>query len=245
MQDPSWVERVALSDAARQTSTGGSAYESVEALLRAWSARGLDPAEAASPELDLASIASRRELSHLPFQGNLNLLRVLDLPAILEVVLEDGSARFAMVDRLGEERVRVNLGRTQLELSPTVLSEIWFGQGHIFWRDVDELGLLLARGSSGKQVGKLHELLREAGAYEGPGGAVFSPATEQAVMDFQRGARLSADGKVGPMTMIALYQRVAAERLPHLAEIDVQAAERGEERLSALGLGGSEGGGRR
>ncbi len=58
--DPVAQERLALTEAGRQWSAAGSAYEAVEALLRAWGLNPLGAAEAASPALDLEAIARGR-----------------------------------------------------------------------------------------------------------------------------------------------------------------------------------------
>jgi peptidoglycan hydrolase-like protein with peptidoglycan-binding domain len=65
-------------------------------------------------------------------------------------------------------------------------------------------------------VYRLHERLRAAGVFAGAPSEYFAPETEGAVLRFQQRERLVADGKVGPMTMIALYQRTSPEELPHL-----------------------------
>lgn len=226
--DQGWVERAALSDAMRQTTPSASAYEAVEALVGVWNADRLSAGEAASQALDLPSIAARRGLQYLEFSGNLNVLRVLDLPAILELNLGDGSGvHFGMVDRIDDREVHVRVGQVALSVSHGVLNEVWFGQGHVLWYDVDKLGGVLARGLSGAKVRRLHDLLRGAGVYQGAGGDRFDKATEEAVVEFQRGVHLEADGKVGPMTMIALYGRTASDQVPHLAEARRAAAHAG------------------
>ena len=236
------VERATLSEAIRQITPGNSAYEATEALLRSWEAPALAPAEASSPTLDLTRIARSRGLEYLAIQGNLSVLRVLDLPAILELVPDDGSpSRFVTVERLEQDVAAVSVGRTAIEISPEVLGEAWFGKAHLFWQDLDRLGPMLAIGTSSPAVGRLHELLRAAEAYDGATTSVFAPATEEAVLRFQRSKRLVADGKVGPMTMIALYQSVSGDRLPHLAEVPEKVEGSGDgDRFSALPGGGIE-----
>ena len=55
------------------------------------------------------------------------------------------------------------------------------------------------------------------------------------MLRFQRSKRLEADGKVGPMTMIALYQSVSGNRLPHLGAAPEKSGGSGDEdRFSAL-----------
>jgi len=236
------VERATLSEAIRQITPGNSAYEATEALLRSWDAPALAPAEASSSTLDLTRIARARGLEYLAIQGNLSVLRVLDLPAILELVPDDGSpARFVTVERLESDIATVSVGRSAVEISPDVLGEAWFGKAHLFWQDLDRLGPMLSIGASSPAVVRLHELLRAAAAYDGVNSSIFAPATEEAVLRFQRSKRLVADGKVGPMTMIALYQSVSGDRLPHLAYgAETEEVSGDGDRFSALPGGGIE-----
>ena len=217
------TDRLSFLQAVQQTSPGQSAYDATEALLRAWNVDGLSASEAAGDALDLTEIARRRGLRYLALQGNLNTLRVLDLPAILEVAPDDGSpARFVTLQQLAEANARVAVGRDGLEMQPLVLAEAWFGKAHLFWQDLDRLGPFLAIGTSGEAVSRLHERLRAAHYFGGSSSPVFAAETEDAVLRFQQRERLVADGKVGPMTMIALYRRTSPERLPHLVEASVE-----------------------
>jgi peptidoglycan hydrolase-like protein with peptidoglycan-binding domain len=61
----------------------------------------------------------------------------------------------------------------------------------------------LRRGSTGDAVGEAQGLLVRHGATITPDGQ-FGPATQRAVVDFQRSAGLTPDGIVGPRTWKAL-----------------------------------------
>lgn len=224
------VERMSFLEAVQQSSPGQSAYEATEALLRSWGAEQLTPAEAAGASLDLPEIARQRGLRYLALQGNLNTLRVLDLPVILEVAPDDGSpARFVTLEQLADTSARVAVGRDTLDMTPVVLAESWFGKAHLFWQDIDRLGPFLALGQSNDAVYRLHARLRAAAVYAGNDSQMFAPETEAAVLRFQQRERLVADGKVGPMTMIALYRRTSPERLPTLAGTPAQSSVAGRE----------------
>lgn len=73
--------------------------------------------------------------------------------------------------------------------------------------------MTLILGSSGQDVGDLHQLLLEAGEQVDAGelrSAVFGPSTKTAVLDFQsshvdpKGRPLAQDGIVGPITLASL-----------------------------------------
>jgi peptidoglycan hydrolase-like protein with peptidoglycan-binding domain len=63
---------------------------------------------------------------------------------------------------------------------------------------------VLREGSAGSEVAKLQAQLQELGFNPGPIDGRFGPATEAAVLAFQRSAGLLADGIAGPRTQGAL-----------------------------------------
>src|SRR5581483_3054617 len=80
---PALAERVAALDPA------ASARAALGDVLAAWHATPLGADEVvASP--DDSAAAARRTLDDLPLSGNLSMLRLLDLPAVLEVRAPDG-----------------------------------------------------------------------------------------------------------------------------------------------------------
>ena len=64
--------------------------------------------------------------------------------------------------------------------------------------------LVLYEGSAGSEVAKLQAQLQELGFSPGPIDGRFGPATEAAVLAFQKSAGLLADGIAGPRTQGAL-----------------------------------------
>ena len=63
---------------------------------------------------------------------------------------------------------------------------------------------VLREGSAGSEVAKLQAQLQELGFNPGPIDGRFGPATEAAVLAFQKSAGLLADGIAGPRTQGAL-----------------------------------------
>ncbi len=210
--------------ALQHSDTVASAVHATGGLLRAWQVEAIKDQEWQNGTLDLTSIARARQLEHLEFTGNLNLLSLLDLPIVMELVVpEQQEIRFVLVVKVAHDRCRILLDR-EYDVSRRVLSENWFGKGHVFWKDFEKLGDLLAVGHRGKEVKRLHSLLSKAqvlsltGTPAGTSQNVFSPAMETAVAHFQKGKRLASDGVVGPLTMILLYNAVPDYQHPHLNE---------------------------
>ena len=210
--------------ALQHSDTVASAVHATGGLLRVWQVETLKDQEWQNGALDLVSIARARQLEHLEFTGNLSLLSLLDLPIVMELVIpEQQEMRFVLVVKIGEDRCRVLLDR-EYDVSKRVITENWFGKGHVFWKDFEELGDFLAVGHRGKKVQRLHSLLSKAqvlsltGTPAGTSQNVFSPYIETAVAHFQKGKRLTPDGVVGPLTMILLYNAVPDYQHPRLSD---------------------------
>jgi general secretion pathway protein A len=219
--------------ALQHSDTVASAVHATGGLLRVWQVETLKDQEWQNGALDLVSIARARQLEHLEFTGNLSLLSLLDLPIVVELVIPDQQEmRFVLVVKIGKDRCRVLLDR-EYDVSRRVISQNWFGKGHVFWKDFEELGDFLAVGHRGKKVKRLHSLLSKAqvlsltGTPPGTSQDVFSPDIETAVVHFQKGKRLTPDGVVGPLTMILLYNAVPDYQHPRLGEFTQRLAKIG------------------
>lgn len=66
---------------------------------------------------------------------------------------------------------------------------------------------ILSRGAEGSAVKELQSYLKNAGMYKGLKDGLFGPATERAVVKFQRREKLSTDGVVGGETWRRLQRR--------------------------------------
>jgi hypothetical protein len=96
------------------------------------------------------------------------------------------------------------------------LDRHWFGRAHVFWRDFETLGPAFGHESHGARVARLQMLLGRIGAYGGKESGQFDPATEGAVLAFQRARFLAVDGRVGRLTRIVLYAAAGGYPRPTL-----------------------------
>jgi general secretion pathway protein A len=194
-----------------------SARVAADAVLGAWRAAPLADGELQAAG-DVPRAAWRRGFETLPLTGNLSMLRLLDLPAILELRIPGASGpRFAAlvgVDDLGATLV---LDGARVAIEPMALDRIWLGQAQVVWRDFESLGPTLGASDRGPGVGRLKELLARSGAYAGAPGDQFDAATAQAVVEFQRSRLLVPDGRVGRLTRIVLYAAAGGYPRPTLA----------------------------
>jgi len=185
----------------------------VGAILAAWHAEPL----AADEPVDLARIAARRHLEDLPLVGNGSMLRLLDLPAILELRVPGADQpRPVALTGMSDGRAELVVDGSPTPVDTAFLDHHWFGRAHVFWRDFEALGPAFGHESHGAPVARLQALLRRIGAYDGKESGQFDPATEAAVLGFQRARFLAVDGRVGRLTRIVLYAAAGGYPRPTL-----------------------------
>jgi general secretion pathway protein A len=194
-----------------------SGAEAVQALLAAWRARPLEASDGVTIA-ELPRIGQRRGLEHLPLVGNTSMLRLLDLPAILELRLpEADTTRWATLTRIDGDRVTLVVDGAPTVVAAEFLDRHWFGQAHLLWRDFESLGPTFGPEARGVPVARLQALLKRAGAYAGAETGVLEAATASAVLEIQRSRLHTVDGRVGRFTRIVLYAAAGGYPRPTLA----------------------------
>jgi hypothetical protein len=201
-----------------QLSSTHSLWDSLDAVFAAWQAPVTKPGEATSTD-SLDMLVHRRGLEDLHLTSNLSMLRLLDLPALLELRSSQSSEPvYAALIGIDDETVTLQVGRESLRVPPAVLDPVWFGDAHVFWRDFEWLGPTFGREASGTHVSRLQVMLAHAGVFDGPATGNFGDATAAAVVDFQRSRRLDPDCRIGRLTRIALYNAAGNYQMPSLAK---------------------------
>jgi general secretion pathway protein A len=194
-----------------------SARAAIEAVLAAWRMRPLGADEQGLPG-DIEKIAWRRGLENLAFNGNGSMLRLLDLPAVIELRLPDApEPRYAALTGMTDRGIVLTVDGEPTVVDTGFLDRYWFGQAHVMWRDFEGLGPTFGQEARGVPVARLQELLHRAGAYGGNATGEYDPPTARAVLDFQRSRLLVADGRVGRLTRIVLYGAAGGYPRPTLA----------------------------
>jgi general secretion pathway protein A len=203
--------RLAKLDPARSLQTA------VDGVLRAWRVPGVRGDEEVARD-GIEPLVHDRGLEELRLTGNLSMLRLLDLPAILEIRPHGARATsYVVLTSIGDDQVALNAGGETVQLTPAQLDRVWFGDAHIVWRDFEWLGPTFGDEAQGAHVTRLQKLLARAGLYDGPANGAFDGPTKTAVVGFQRSRRLDPDGRVGRLTRIALYGAASGYALPKLA----------------------------
>jgi len=193
-----------------------SLHAALGAIARGW--RVEPPSDIEQREEDLPHFAERRQLEHLPLTGNLAMLRLLDVPAILDLRFPSlPDSRYATLVGLTPDRATLSIDGEVQEVELAFLERYWYGRAHVFARDFEGLGPGLLDETRGLRVTRLQSLLGRTGLYDGGETGVFGATTRSAVMSFQRSRYIEPDGHVGRLTRMVLYAAVGGYDRPTLA----------------------------
>jgi general secretion pathway protein A len=206
-----------------------SARQALDVVLHAWQVPPLGADEAAAPA-DFTRVAERRGLEHLVLTGNTAMLRLLDVPVVLELQLPGASGpRYAALVSMRDGAPVIAFGDgSTATVKSTLLEHSWYGQAYVLSRDFEGLGPGTLDGHSrGARVSRLQALLKRIGAYTGRESGLFDSPTSAAVLDFQRSRYVSADGIVGRLTRIALYAAAGGYPRPTLTASSLGSAPAG------------------
>ncbi len=170
-------------------------------------------------EPDLYKAAEALGFRFLRLRGNLNRIRAVNLPALLELRVgnrmekrylallgfEGHAARIAPPLADGRDLVPVDL-----------LESFWYGTAYVLWKDLWGGQKMFAEGARGEAVRWLQTSLRDLGYFRGKVTGVFDGETAEAVRKLQRDHYLDEDGILGPQTKIVLYRLVNGYPMPGL-----------------------------
>ncbi len=214
--EPAAVSAAELARRLADESVDGSAQSAATAVLAAWGEPGSATDGVRLPDA-LEEIAWRRGLQGIALAGNLSMVRLLDLPAMVTLRVPGvPGLRYAALLGVAPSHVSLVVGGTACRVDAATFEHFWTGQARVLWRDFEALGAPLQPGARGVAVVHLQQLLQRIGALDGALSGVYDGATQRAVVEFQRAHQLDADGVVGPLTRIVLYGVAGAYQRPSL-----------------------------
>ncbi|MFQ5478710.1 MAG: AAA family ATPase [Candidatus Binatia bacterium] len=192
------------------------AVSAMSELLKAWGRKPITPDEARTSSLELQVIAADRGLRYLAGQMTTDLVRILDVPVILE--LKAGSQaepRFVVLRGLDQDRALLGIdGGTVVDRA--VLEAAWTGGVHLLWKDRERLEHSIGSGSGGPAVMRLQALLRELALFDGAVNGIYGDDSKAAVRKLQSRYGLQPNGVVDPITQVVLYNAVERFKRPEL-----------------------------
>jgi general secretion pathway protein A len=206
---------------AMDADTFRSRSSALKAVLKAWDAPPI-PQDAVSMDgLDNETFfrvtARRGDLETLRVKGNLNVVKKLNLPAILEFIRPgDNEFRFLAMLKLANDEIRMSDDETTFSVPPASLAGLWNGVAYILWKNYYHFDGVIPISSPGEVILSLKMHLKTLGFPIAEMTATYDATTRAAVETIQARHGLDADGMVGPLTKIVLYNEDRSLEMPRL-----------------------------
>jgi general secretion pathway protein A len=152
-------------------------------------------------------------------QGNWNILRQYDRPAILTLLDADGRRVPVVLQHLDNTVAELMIGAELFRLAIEQVDRYWYGEYLLLLQTPPGGRLNLKVGDRGVDVTWLRRQLELALGVDIPAAdpQLFDYALQKQVLDFQRSRGLVADGIVGENTLIHLNTRSEREGVPRLS----------------------------
>jgi len=176
-----------------------------------------------SLSLDLFAGARTFGLQCARFRGNLNRIRALNVPVILEMAVgENPPKRYLALTGLDGELAEVfpGLDDGTRKVPAEVIEKYWYGTAFLLWKDPFGEEMYLREGTQGRQVLWIQNALKELGYLANRPSGIFDADTTLALMAFQSDHFLDEDGIAGPQTRLLLQRALKVPDMPVLSGDD-------------------------
>ena len=154
-------------------------------------------------------------------EGDFDFLLKLNVPAVLEFYLQGGGTpRYLTLAKTNEEDAVLLGGAVEegIQVDREQLTSHWSRVAFVAWKDFLNLPGTLSSQNSGDAVLTLKMFMHDLGYKEMEITPTYDDKTARAIKQVQRRHGIHADGVVGPLTKIALYNEKAALNIPRLAD---------------------------
>lgn len=167
--------------------------------------------------------AEQHNLEIMQLKGEPDLVKKLNLPAILGVISPDrqeqGYLALAGITPGNEYLIFSGSGNEKLKIDPDELKPFLNGEIYIVWKNIFGTGDVISDTSPVTSVVAVKLSLRQLGFSSIDTTAVYDPAVREAVKRIQAKHGLTEDGLVGPMTkIILLREKDQGSTTPSLTE---------------------------
>jgi general secretion pathway protein A len=212
-----------LSDLLRDLDTRSSRHMALKVAMDLWEEGSiinhyLDTLDDNQDFFRLA--AKQNDLLISRIEGDLGLVKKLNLPAILEFYLPEGlSPRYLTLSKMDDGAVTL-LGGDDKDVIGTKQNEVesyWRGTAYILWKHFNDYRGTIPLDAPKDSIITLKILMKEIGYKEIEMSPFYDDQTKEAVKEIQRKHGLVDDGIVGPLTKIAIYNEKKSLKIPHIA----------------------------
>lgn len=214
----------------KRISAGDSRLFAIQAITELWEGKPVSAEylkDMQDNETFFRTAAAQNGLSLYRFDGNMERLKNLNLPAILEIYpsMSVSPAYLALIQIKDDEIVfKSDLKDATVKIKATQLDGIWIGTAYIVWKNFLGITGTIPRDAPPESVITLKMMLRDMGhAIDIQPG--YGTITRNIVGEIQKKYALKPDGSVGPMTKIALYNEMKSLKIPHILPIELSGKE--------------------
>ena len=171
-------------------------------------------------DLDFFRLAAKQNgLLIRRIKGDLNLVKKLNLPAVLAFYLpEDLSPVYLTLIKIEGEKVtlRSEVGDNAIEVEQNILASYWSGLAYIPWENFLSLNGTIPLNSSKDTIITLKMLMYDIGFNNLKISPFYDESIQNAVREFQKKHGIQVDGIVGSTTKIVLYNEKNDFKIPHI-----------------------------
>jgi len=150
-------------------------------------------------------------------KGNLEGVKKLNLPAILEFSLPDVSLPWYLtVEKMDEKLIKLKVKDGLIVVKPDEIKKYWSGRAYILWKNLFSYKGTIPLTSPQESIIALKMHLHDMGYDKIKINPVYDDQTKAAVKKIQIKYGLKVDGLVGPLTKIVLYNEKKSLKIPHI-----------------------------
>ena len=155
-------------------------------------------------------------------QGNLNSLRIHNRPAVLTLLNKRGEKHYVTITSINDNHATLISNNTTYTIKLYDLDKHWYGQFTLLWSKPKYYSSSISLGDSGETVNWLTTQLAKIN--KNTSDAIIHTYDDylmEQVITFQENQGLTADGIVGPVTIIHINTQ-AGMPVPSLAPLENQ-----------------------
>jgi general secretion pathway protein A len=193
----------------------------LKAVYTAWNKK-MDPGPVTVVDGDTYFRLSARHsnMEIVQARGNLNLIRKLNLPAIVEFPHPDGSGvRYLAVTGMHANAVQLSDGEKAFSVPAALMAAGWNGRIHILWKNHFNYTGVVPINAPGDVILSLKGHLKDLGFPVGAMDTTYDRVTRETIERIQARHGLQVDGMVGPQTKIVLYNDDETLDIPRLSGV--------------------------
>jgi len=192
----------------------------MKAALLLWNRSSGSKPQIVSMKDDLAFFklaAKEKSLLLHRIKGNLEGVKKLNLPAILEFSLPGvSSPLYLTIEKMNGQRIKFKGKDGLIVVKPDEIKKYWVGRAYILWDNIFSFQGTIPITSPQESIIALKMHLHDIGYDKIKIDPVYDDQTRAAVKKIQIKYGLKADGLVGPLTKIVIYNEKKSLKIPHI-----------------------------